>query len=126
VKFLKVAHEVALSSSDESFRVGAVLVRGGNILRTGVNQGTKTHPLKARMYPQKAYKGLHAEVHLLRGLRAYDVRGACVYVARTRSNGKAGLARPCEKCRQHLRSMGISKVVYSTETGYGVEKLGKE
>lgn len=123
-RYLELAAREALSSNDKSFRVGSLLVRGSNIIRASKNQGLKTHPLKKLMYPERAYKGLHAEVSLLTGLRPYDVENADVYVVRLLKSDRWALAKPCHECESFLRGMNIRRVFYSIEDNeYGCLKL---
>jgi deoxycytidylate deaminase len=118
--FLDKAENLALCSPD-NFRVGAILVRGGNIISTGFNKGWKSHPIQASMYPDRGWKAAHAEIDALRGLRPYDVLGSSIFVVRLRKDGTRALARPCFKCFEVLTQYGIKKVYYSTEKGFEKE-----
>ena len=123
MKYFKTIKALA-TTSPNLFRFGSVLVRGKNIISSSTNHDTKTHPLKAIMYPNRDYKGLHAEVALLRGYRRYDVEGSDVYILRLLRNGEVGMAKPCSKCEEYLRSMGIDRVFYTiSETQTGILKL---
>ena len=113
-KFIQLAGRWAANSSDE-FPIGAVLVRGRNLVSTGWNQGCKTHPTQFRMYPQRPGTGLHAEVHALRALRPYDVAGTDLYVCRLKPTGSYGLAMPCSKCMGVLKDYSVRRVFFSHE-----------
>ena len=119
---MDIAAVTAKTSTQGSFRMGAVLVRGASIIRKATNQGEKTHPLKARQHPRRAYKGLHAEVAALRGLRAYDVAGADLYVARVLADGTPGLAKPCGPCMEFLSGLNISRVFFTLD-GEGADVI---
>jgi len=112
LRFFEIATEQAESSTQGNFRMGALLVRGKNIIRRATNHRVKSHPLKAMMYPTRG-SGLHAEVALLRGFRPYDVAGSDVYVVRVLADGARALAKPCDPCANYMRDLGISRVFYS-------------
>ncbi len=120
-KYMRIARKEAEKSNDE-FRFGSVVVAGKNIISRSFNQGSKTHPLQARMYPERVGTGLHAEVAALRGLRPYDVAGGEIYVYRLRDEGIPGKACPCSKCLEIIQSFNISRVFYSMDFDgqYGV------
>jgi tRNA(Arg) A34 adenosine deaminase TadA len=113
---MKIAKTVAAGSTGGRFRLGAVLVRGKSVIRKATNQ-EKTHPFKIRHHPDRAYKGLHAEVAALRGLRPYDVAGADLYVFRLKADGSSGLSKPCPVCMWFLTDMKIDRVYYSLNSG---------
>lgn len=119
-KFIDLAARVASNSSDTEFQIGAVLIRGKNIISTGWNQGSKTHPMQYRMYPQRPGTGLHAEIHTLQGLRPYDVAGSDLYICRVRSSGDYGLSKPCDRCMVILRDYSVKRIFFSE----GPDKIG--
>ena len=81
-RFISAAARQAELSAAPNFRLGAIVVRGKNIIGSGFNIADKTHPVHARMYPERAYRGLHAEISATRGLRPYDLRNSLLYVVR--------------------------------------------
>lgn len=115
------AKDQAVLSTDPLFRVGAVVSRGKNILGRGRNLGRKSHPIHAKMHPNRSWKGLHAEIAALRGLRPYDVQGSDLYVCRILVNGSFAMAKPCEQCQAFLKDFGLRKIWYTTDEG--VEEL---
>lgn len=102
--------------------MGAVVVRGSNVIGRGYNQGWKTHPLQARLYPERPGKGLHAEIAALRGLRPYDVGKGTIYVVRLLSDEVWALAKPCVRCEEVLTEYNITRVFYSIDGG-GFEQV---
>jgi tRNA(Arg) A34 adenosine deaminase TadA len=112
LRFLELAARNA-AQSDCPFKHGALVVRGGNILASSPN----LH----RNPPYISYSGssVHAEEAVLR--RSYAA-GATLYVARLSPSGLA-LSRPCERCWTAIRRSGIRSVVYSTGTGFAVERV---
>ena len=111
MRYFKAAHTEATKSTD-SFRVGATLVRGGEIISSGFNQGYKTHPLQAEMYPERDYKGVHAEVNAVSRLRPYDIGSGRLYVVRICLDGTYAISRPCGPCQDFLRGKGVKKVYF--------------
>lgn len=112
VRYMRIAKKEALKSNDE-FRFGAVLVRGNNIISTGYNQGSKTHPIQANMYPDRINTGLHAEIHTLVGLRPYDSDNSDMFIYRIRDDGSPGSAFPCSQCLIKLKEYNIRRVFYT-------------
>lgn len=65
---------------------------------------------------------LHAEAAALRRLKG-SADGSVAYVARINRSGLTRLARPCPACFDGLVRAGIKAIVYTTDDGYGTEKL---
>jgi pyrimidine deaminase RibD-like protein len=78
--------------------LGAVIVKGGTVLATGINNYDR---------------GMHAEVAAILNCKT-PLRGADMYVARHRRNQICGLAKPCPKCENLIRKVGISRVIFTT------------
>lgn len=114
---------LALSMARKSvsrYRLGAVVVKGRKVVSTGYNQMSKTHPMMQRFNRDTEYlPRIHAEIHSCLGVPAGDLNGADVYVGRIFKNGNPALAKPCIICERFLRSVGVDKVYYSTDTGVG-------
>jgi pyrimidine deaminase RibD-like protein len=112
LRFLELAaRNAALSNCP--FKHGALVVRGGSILSSAPN--------KHRNPPTIDYLGssVHAEVAALRGTHA---AGATLYVVRLAPSGLA-LSRPCPRCWTAIERSGVKAVVYSTGSGYAVERV---
>jgi len=122
-RIMDLAARAARQSSDE-FPTGAILIRGKNIVSTGWNQGSKTHPTQFKMYPNRPGTGLHAEIHTLQGLRPYDVQGADLYICRLKATGAYGLSKPCDECLAILKSYMIRRVFFSNgSNGIAISRL---
>ena len=67
----------------------------------------------------KSESGFHAEVAVLRQLRGRDLHSATLYVARLNRNQVAAMSRPCIACQAVIEYAGVSKVVYTTDEGWG-------
>jgi deoxycytidylate deaminase len=107
--------------SDCKQKHGAIIVKSGRIIGTGVNT-FRNDPVSD--FPADAYS-LHAEISALRSIKGYrqlgkigatgiDLRGAKLYVARSTRRGGAGLSRPCDNCHIELVKTGITEVIYTT------------
>ena len=115
-----MAARQAKRSQFKQHKVGAVIVKGGNILSTGFNS----------IRPSKILgtKTLHAEaaavLQLLKQRRLHDLAGSEIYVTRFTRGGRVGMAKPCSACQQLLQSVGIQRVTYTDGNGDTVvEKL---
>ena len=89
---------------------GAVIVKGGRVLSTGVNK-ERNHPLIVSSEHIKTHCSVHAEVDALK--KAGDVRGATMYVARVNKTGQERNSRPCKYCYANIKKSGIKKIVYT-------------
>jgi len=109
----RIANKQALKSTFKQHRVGAVLVKGGNILATGFN--TK-QPSKVLGTPTR-----HAEasaiLKLLKEGRQHELVDSILFVSRYTAGGRLGLARPCDSCMGLIQAVGIKTVSYTTNEG---------
>lgn len=107
------AMKEALKSEHSQHKLGAVIVKGHRILSTGYNQIRPSALLDAET--------LHAEaaaiLKLLKNNRQHDLVGSDLYVSRFTRGGKIGLSLPCDDCRRLIRSVGIRRVMYTTDDG---------
>lgn len=115
---IKSALSSAKKSNHPRFKMGAVVVKGSRILATGYNQVSRG----CRVITHKRWNNtLHAEASailiLLKKKRLHDLAGADLYVTRINKVGHTMLAYPCEFCLDLARSVGISKIYYSTNAG---------
>jgi len=91
---------------------GAVIVKGGRVLSTGVNK-ERNHPTRVSSEHIKTHCSVHAEVDAIK--RAGDVRGATIYVARINKRGQERNSRPCPLCYKEIINSGIKKIIYTSE-----------
>jgi len=95
------------------FHVAAILRRGGDIVRMGVNS-FKTHPRFMRTYPDGSSAAhMHAEMDAIRFAQPGDE----LEVMRFRKCGEFGMAKPCKYCMHHIVKSGIKKVRYTDDDG---------
>lgn len=98
---------IAAESSRMSPRVGAVLVRGKQMI-SGYNK-PKTHPKYAN--PLKHVRqSIHAETDCFN--RAPMMEAEELYVYRE-LNGVPAMARPCNHCMKFVKELGIRKIFYT-------------
>ncbi len=111
----RIAQKEALKSSFQQHRLGAVIVKNGNILATGHNA---LRPSRTIGTPT-----LHAEAAAIKKLLERGdfkgLAGSTMYVTRFTRGGHVGLARPCSACMGLLISVGVRRVLFSTVDGFG-------
>lgn len=110
-RWLNLAARVA-ARSDCTQKMGAVLVIGG--------RPVSARPNRMRHHPAVVPNGpcsVHAEMNTLNG--AVEKRGGTMYVARLLRRTRFGDARPCDDCVTALIDAGVSRVVWTTTTGFG-------
>lgn len=91
-------------------RHGAVIVKGGRIISTGINK-FRNNPENIPTEFIKTSCSVHAEVDAIR--KVNDLKGATIYVARVNKEGIGVLSRPCDNCFAEIRKAGIRKVVHT-------------
>jgi diaminohydroxyphosphoribosylaminopyrimidine deaminase/5-amino-6-(5-phosphoribosylamino)uracil reductase len=99
-RYIELALKQALKS-DMWHRLGAVVVQGGRIMGLGANLSSG----------QK-----HAEFRALSQNWKSELKGGTLYVARATRCQRHGLSRPCFKCQELIRKIGISRVVFTTDS----------
>ena len=112
-----------------SYRLCAIIVKGGSILSVGYNSLTanafvRNSTLRASCFDMD-HVGQHAEVHAVLKARAKtDLRKAKIYIARIRPRGQLGLAKPCKICQHVLGRYGLHRAVYSIDDDtFGVLRI---
>ena len=115
----RMAAKAAKKSSFIQHRVGATIVKGGNLFATGYNSKQPSSVLKTKTRHAEAA----AILSLLKQRRLHDLAGATLYVTRYTKGGKVGMAKPCPSCEDLCRSVGISRVYYTTDSGVESMKL---
>jgi tRNA(Arg) A34 adenosine deaminase TadA len=102
--FLSVAAKLALTS-DNRFRIGAIIVKSGRVLGGSANI-TKTSPST----PPNRFS-THAEIAALRV--ASETEDSTLYISRLTTTDQLATARPCSWCMQKILEAGIYRVVYT-------------
>lgn len=128
----KASEEASYTGTRSSPAIGAVAIYKGSIVAEACNTN-KTSPLQAR-YNVYRYKDAdtpckaHAETVLIQKLRwkfgdSIDWSKVYIYLYREYKDGKLAPSRCCPSCMAMLKSLGIKKIYYTTETGYAEEKF---
>ena len=52
-----------------------------------------------------------------------SLSGATIHVSRVNLNGNPALAKPCNKCLDLIKSVGIKKIIFTTDSGTEEIKL---
>ena len=111
---------VGMLKSTHKIRVGAALVNKKNVVIAW--NGTKTSPAALRHNYRWADQS-HAEFNLFSHTIIPGSVNGTVFVIRELADGSLATAKPCEKCREFLKFMGIKKIVYSMYDKIVKEKL---
>ncbi len=100
-----------------------VIVKGGCIVSEGVNKSKSNMFIK--IHEVKDFTNIHAECDaILRARKKIDLTGARAYVVRILKDKKTlAMSKPCPLCQERLKAYGISKVYFTTETGFSWLKM---
>lgn len=107
--------------SDCAQKHGAIIVRGGRIIGTGINT-FRNNPVSN--YPSDAYS-YHAEIAALNSIKrirqvgkinagADGFVGGKIYIGRLSRGGRVSLSRPCDNCMAEILKAGITDIIYTT------------
>lgn len=96
------ASRLAVGGSPRQYQLAAIGWRGDGVIVYSRN-GPSMEP----------NIGSHAEARLAKKLTP----GSIVLVVRMQRQGRLGMAKPCRACQAILKSVGVSKVYYSTAEG---------
>jgi deoxycytidylate deaminase len=110
---MDAAKEIRLES-DVKTKVGAALVKGNRILGLAANK-RGSHSGSGTKW------SIHAEVRCTANKQS---KGATVYIYREHGlTGTPLYSRPCSTCREWLNTIGVKRIIYTTEDGYMEERL---
>ena len=130
-RYFKKAKRMASISDYRKVHVGCVAVYQGQIIGVGFNCN-KTHPTQHyynqyRRQADNMLPKLHAEISYLNQIKDMNINFSKVklYIYRIRKDQPFGLARPCPSCMAAIKDLGIRNIYYTTNDGYGYEKLEK-
>jgi len=115
--FLSVARYFATKSRSRNTH-GAVVVKSGRVLGTGFNRD-RNNPKIVDPNRIKMDCSFHAEEVAIRDA-GENLKGAKIYVARVNKHGHDRDSRPCPRCFLLIKSVGIKKIVYTSEEGINV------
>lgn len=107
-----MAAKAAENSGHDTFRHGAVLVKGGSIINIAANSDNHT-PFGQRFRSLPGRATHHAELGCILGIDKSMTSGGVVYVARINKAGDWKMSKPCSMCHEALKFVGVRKVVYT-------------
>lgn len=114
VAYVSVARYFAAKSKSRNTH-GAIVVKSGRVLGTGYNKD-RNHPRSVSPEHIKTDCSFHAEEIAIRDA-GKNLKGARIYVARVNKNGDDRDSQPCPRCLYLIRSVGIKKIIYTSEKG---------
>ena len=107
-KFAKIAFDLAQESDSETNHLlCAMVIKRNRVLSVGYNSRKTSPKMKTKMMM------MHAECDAVLRCHESDLAGADIIVARARSSGRPGLAKPCPTCESVLKSAGIRRAIYT-------------
>lgn len=92
---------------------GAIIVRGGSVLGTGINM-MKNNPDTPGLDP-KTQSSVHAECAALKAVKGTNLKGAIVYVARINKAQQPMMSKPCPNCEAELKRRGVVKMIWTLD-----------
>lgn len=109
ISFISAASKIALTS-DNRFRVGAIIVKSGRVMGGSPNI-TRRSP---RTPPNRF--SIHAEIAAINV--SSDCDKATIYIARLNSSNQYSISKPCAWCMQKMVESGISRVVHTLDYSF--------
>lgn len=106
ISFIAATSKIALTS-DNRFRVGAMIVKSGRVMGGSPNitgRSPKTPPNRF---------STHAEIAAINV--SSDCQRATLYIARLNSSDQYSISKPCAWCMQKIIESGITRVVFTLD-----------
>ena len=130
MRYFNLAEAASHTSTYNRIHIGAVIVKGNNVMSVGMNQN-KSHPIQSEYNIHREFHiddsckhHLHAEMSAIVRIPKYvDLNGAEIYIYRKNGNDKIAMSRPCNACFNAIMDRGIKKIHYTTEYGYATETI---
>lgn len=115
-RWINLARKIAERSTFPEQKMGAVVIKAGRVIATGVNKA-KSGAVKSRFYNKN--QAHHAELDCLNGIPDEILNGAVVYVAGLSPNrcNLVWSSKPCPSCQALLREHGIKAAIYHDSDG---------
>lgn len=112
-RFIGLAEGLIYQSNNEKYKLGAVLVKGGSVISTGVNRKS-ARPFFVR---NNGKESLHAEIDCLYWIDKKVSNGCVIYISGRSVAGNYIRTRPCTSCIDIIIKMGVRKIYYHETTG---------
>lgn len=106
---MNLAEKILKHSNHKKYLMGAVVVKSGRILSTGIN---KMAAPKRYTRPHRPMMHLHAEIDALAGLSKEATKNAILYINGKTAAGSDMTTKPCKTCSEFAAIMGIRRIVY--------------
>jgi tRNA(Arg) A34 adenosine deaminase TadA len=113
VSFIAAASRIAQTSNNR-FRVGAIVVKSGRVMGGSPNI-TRRSP---RTPPNRF--STHAEIAAINV--SSDCSRATLYIARLNNSDMYSISKPCAWCMQKIIQSGITRVVHTLDYNYSSEE----
>lgn len=107
---------VLASTSEQKYRHGAVIVKGGSVVSFGINRHKNNPAIFGDDVVSLRQSSLHAEVAAIKAAGRADLSGSVIYVARVSRSGDQVMSKPCDLCQKALVEAGIKKVFYTIDS----------
>ena len=126
--FFKIAQSLS-TMSDHRVKIGCVVVNKHRIVSSGHNSNSKCHAVQAQLdmkyFNCNCSGKVHAETSALIPLLKSneDYSRATLYTYREYKDGSLAMSRPCSRCMELIKRLGITTIKYTTDHGYAVEYL---
>jgi len=111
---LELAKLTAENSEHDTFKHGAVLVKGGSIINTACNKDQYNRFGNRFREHGCGHATHHAELGAILGLDKKLTNGATIYVVRINREGSFRNSKPCPMCHEVLKFVGVKKAIYTT------------
>lgn len=126
--FFKAAQSVSMLS-DHRCKIGCIIVDKHRIISSGHNSNTKCHAVQAEIDTKhfncfctgKIHAETSAIIPLLKTKENFS--RATLYTYRECKDGSLAMSRPCPRCMELIKEIGITKIKYTTNDGYVTEYL---
>lgn len=106
---LEIARVMAMKSN-EPFLLGSLFANGARFLSKGFNRYRGTNALAHKFF---GYHTIHSEVDAIYRAPKALWKGGTIYTYRIRRDGTPGCSKPCIRCQNMLKALGIKKAVYT-------------
>tara|TARA_R110002110_G_scaffold321999_1_gene534388 strand:- start:958 stop:1410 length:453 start_codon:yes stop_codon:yes gene_type:complete len=116
-RYLHMAQNMASNSNYGKIKHGAVLIKGGSIIKAAFNKDKFSSFGERFRGPDCGPATHHAELSCISGIDRSKTAGASIFVVRINRQGELRLSKPCPMCHDALKFTGVKKVYYSTNNG---------
>lgn len=114
---IRIAYDIAKTSTHYKYRLGAALFRAGRLISSGTNK-IKTHPKSPN-----PYRMVHAEVDALLKADPDLIAGCSLFVVRLLKNANFASSKPCQCCWEMAVGLGVRRIVFYDEFSNKFESL---